>query len=275
MIRRLILAACFCPMLFVPLPATSAVAFYAEDPVKPHAVIAGPTEGVPGDLIELDFSESVYDKMKVVIKPAKFSNGTPAYRMSKDGLSANLGSRAGTVFTVELIVSNSLDIDFTSWSVVIGPAECPKCPDCPDCPVVPTPNPGPIPGPIPQPNISDRFGLGAFVKATVLANIPPEKRGLCAQISGNYTAVRVGGVVSWNDAVAKIKDKNEKTEGPDTALWKKVFLPLGAEVSRLVSVGAFNYKDVQNTVDAAGKPRVSDVNAVLTAIADGFAGAAQ
>jgi hypothetical protein len=263
--RRLLFMACLATAFCIQGQRTEVRAYAVE---SPKADITGPTEGVPGDLIEIDFSGSVYDKMLLVVKPAKFADGRPTFKLAKDGLSAALASRAGTIFSIELMVSNSEGIARSEFTITIGPAQCPECPKCPDCPpcpdpVVPIPNPQPPP-PAPQPappQPTDRFGLGVFLRSTVAANIPPEKRYLCTQISGNYNAVKVGVIANWNDAVAKLKAKNDATEGADKALWAKVFGPLGMQVSALVSNGTFNYKDPKQIAELLG------------AIADGFAGA--
>ncbi len=128
--------------------------------VPPKAVITGPVDGIPGDIIDLDFSESVADKLRFIVSPARFPDGRPTFRiprladgsMPKDGdvKGITLASRAG-IYTIELIVSNSEGPDRTVFTVeIIQPVEKPgKPPVVP--PVTPPVTPPPVTPPITPP----------------------------------------------------------------------------------------------------------------------------
>jgi len=228
----------------------------------PKAVITGPTEGVPGDLIIVDFSESVADKMKVFIEPTRFPDGKPTYQMSKDGMSAYMATRAGSVFRVELLVSNEEGPDRAVLIITIANPNPTPAPG-------PGPAPGPTPGPAPMPDKPlppGRFDMAQWVKTLLLSNVTADKRKLCSSISGNFgnvaAQIAAGAVKSMADANKMLKDKNHSTVGDDADFWgQAVFLPLIAKQNSLASTGKLN------------PAALDDLVILFNEIRDGFAAA--
>lgn len=269
-LRTLIFLLTFCPMTFLPLPVMQpAMVYAAEDSKAAEAKIVGPTEGVPGDIIYLDFSESVANKIKCVVEPSRFSDGKATFRLdspdpklepeaaAKGPRGLYLASRPMT-YRVSLLVSNETGPDMLVFTVMItSPTPLPPAPK-PIDPVPPTP-PNPV-NPLP----ADKFGLAEWVRTQVLSNVPPEKRYLCTQFSGNFTQVKIAPFTSFVDAMARATKLNNITEGTDKATWTtNVFTPLVSKLKALIASKTLVYTDL------------SEVRLALDAIAVGFAGAAQ
>lgn len=228
--------ALLCLILLVP-------SLVLADPSK--AVITGPTEGVPGDLIELDSAESVADKRRWYVEPSRFPDGKPTFKMAKDGASIWLASRPG-IYRVELVVSNEEGPDRLIFTVTISGGITP-----------PAPNPGPVIPDPPAPLPAGRFGLANFVRSQILSTIPQGKRNPALAFSGVFSAVSAqiaaGTLTTSAAAMAKVKSMNQVAV-PDAAtyaFWKaNVNDALGARLQALVNAGSVGATKMDDWRDA-------------------------
>lgn len=108
---------------------------FAQD--APMASIAGPDEAEPGDIIQLDSSETKATFRLWIVDPPTFPDGKPTYKESRDAMSCHLASRPG-VYKVLLVASNEQGID-SIWHVVTVAAPGSKPPASPQAPPVPAP----------------------------------------------------------------------------------------------------------------------------------------
>lgn len=165
------------------------------------AVISGPTDGVPGDLIELDFSESVADKIRYYVDPPRFPDGKPTYKPARDGKSIWLASRPG-IYRIELLVSNAEGPDRMVQVVTIftpmnppppTPIPIPQPPVTPPVtpPVVPPVTPPVIP-PVQPPTVP---ALGAWVRdaATALVTKDPGRQATATALANAYKQFAIAG----------------------------------------------------------------------------------
>ena len=223
--------------------------FALADP--PRAIITGPTDGVPGDLIELDSSESVCDKRKWYIEPARFADGKVTHKIARDGESVLLASRPGT-YRVELLVSNADGPDRLIYTVTIT-GTGPQPPTPPPQPPVPPPPPPIPPGPGPLP--AGRFGLAEFVRSQVLANVPADKRPACVMFAGNFTVVasqvETGTLKTLAAANAKLQTLNQATAGANVEFWDvNVIRPLSKRMTELKNAGTLKITVMDDLRDA-------------------------
>lgn len=214
--------------------------FVFADP--PKAVITGPTEGVPGDLIELDSSESIGSKLKWYVEPLRFADGKPTFKISKDGTTVQLATRSGS-YRVELIVSNEEGPDRAIWNVTIGGGS-------------PPPPPPPF-NPDPPPLPAGRFGLANFVRSQILANVPKEKRGPAATFSGVFSSVSAqiaaGTIPTPAAAMAKAKAMNQQSVSDPAVynFWKTaVNDALAAKLTSLITANAVSRTNMDDWKDA-------------------------
>lgn len=153
------------PRLYVPLLALLVCTGVAWGEA-PRAVISGPSGGIPGDKIVLDFSDSSGDIFQVEVERVGYGREDTHYELSADKLRLELRPYPGD-YSVTLMVANSKDlaagIDRKRHTVRIwatlppappGPMPPPNPQPGPPGPNPPTPEPippGPNPGPNPQP----------------------------------------------------------------------------------------------------------------------------
>ena len=175
-------------LLFVLSPIT-----VLADP--PHAVINGPTEGMPGDFIDLDATGSTAVWYKWTVDPPQFTDGRKTYRLDRGvdprkSVGCSIASRPGT-YKVTLIVSTDGDdggIDTKNWTVVIfanPPGTTPPVQPPPTNPNQPPPNQPPPTNPNqpPPPVDTDPIpGMTAWVRDQATALVPAEGRQQTAKL---------------------------------------------------------------------------------------------
>jgi len=160
----------------------------------PKAMINGPTEGYPGDFIDLDASESIGDFYEWRVEPAQFPDGRRTYRLDRGAapqksVGCAIASRPG-VYRVTLIVSkDSEGIATKDWVVTIlkspgdQPAAPPTVPSVPTTPTVPTvPTTPVVPAPPPQ------SGIGSWIKQNLPAVTDPNRKLTQTLLSASYSS---------------------------------------------------------------------------------------
>lgn len=163
----------------------------------PRAVIAGPTEGYPGDFIDLDSSKSICKLRKWKIRPERFTDGKQSFKLSDDGVKCQLSSRPGVTYEIQLIVANEVGIDDLTQKVVIADVLPPTKPQDPPPttptvpPVIPTPN---------NPTVPDSLTDWARDAATRLVTADPSRAETAKKLAESYRKWAVNGAVSTNAA---------------------------------------------------------------------------
>lgn len=204
------------------------LAFADTDPVAtPKAVLVGPTEGQPGDLVDIDGSDSITDFWVWRVTPARFPDGKPTHRIWKDGKGVTLATRAGT-YVVRLLVSNARgpadgELIFVSTSP-IGP--------------VPPPNPPP-PGPTPPPVPVD---LATWVRDTAsqLVTTDPQRKQTAqnlAKLAREYLKVTTNVTDSVKFAGGwKVLVEGVLNAGGKMAAWSPFFAAFAQKCAPLLTM---------------------------------------
>lgn len=166
----------------------------------PKAVINGPTEGMPGDFIDLDASASVGDFYEWKVEPSQFSDGRKTYRLDRGAapqksIGCGIASRPGK-YKVTLVVANDEGIATKDWEVTIF-ASPPGTPP----PTNPPPNNPPPNNPPPnQPPVNTP--LVEWVKSNVQALVVDDgrRKKTAALLANSYKGFAVSGGVAKNPA---------------------------------------------------------------------------
>lgn len=193
----------------------------------PRAVINGPTEGMPGDFIDLDASESVGDFFEWRVEPSQFSDGRKTFRFPKctgdkaitpqRSMECGIASRPGK-YRVTLVVSNAEGIAVREWVVVVfgnPPGTPPVQP--------PTEPPAQPPQPPVQPPVTppqQPLGLAGWVTEAVtrLVTTDPARSATAKKLAGSRR--------SMSAAATAARDVAEFARG-QAALDKSYLLIIG------------------------------------------------
>jgi hypothetical protein len=209
---RLILAFLLC----------SSVAFA----VPPTAVVTGPIDGVPGDIIELSFEESVADHFIAVVDPPRFPDGKPTFKMARDGKGCTLASRAGA-YRVLLIVSNDEGPAFTWHTVKIVDVSNPTKPVDPVTPPPVDPTKPPV------------ETLSDWVLKTTVSNVQYTRAVTGQKFADGYRLWAASGAVAKNvEEFAKAQDAINKArlltlDASTQKEWDAFFKALATKLSSL------------------------------------------
>lgn len=230
----------------------SSIAFAAP----PSAVITGPSDGVPGDIIDLSFEESVADHFLFIVEPARFSDGKPTFKMAKDGKGCTLASRPGK-YRGMLIVSNDEGPAYSWHTVTIVDVSNPTKPTDPP-PIDPTKPPPVTPQP-PTQSLSD------WVLKTSVATVSGTRPWTGLKFAEGYRKWAANGGVAKNvEEFAKVQDALNKArltigddlDAKDLKEWDTFFKALAAKLSSMVTDGSLK--------------TVPDAQAAWLQIADGL-----
>lgn len=191
----------------------------------PHAVINGPTEGMPGDFIDLDASGSTAVWYTWIVRPAQFPDGRKTYRLDRGvdprkSVGCSVASRPGT-YNVTLIVATDGDdggIATKDWTVVIfanppGTTPPPVLPP-PVTPPVITPPVTPVDPPPVVPVDPDPIpGFTAWVRDQAMLMVPADNRAQVAHTLSNaykQTLEKVAPLIKDPLIFAKAQDLTNK-----------------------------------------------------------------
>ncbi|AMV18894.1 hypothetical protein [Planctomyces sp. SH-PL14] len=119
----------------------------------PVAVISGPSGGIPGDKIVLDFSRSTGTVFRVDVLKRGESDATTHFEVAVDGKSVDIPSYPG-IYDVTLTVANEEGIAIKKKTVTIlnlSPTPSPPDPAPQPEPAPPAPQPKPVPPSPPAP----------------------------------------------------------------------------------------------------------------------------
>lgn len=206
------------PLLAAILPCLLPAVLFAD---APRAVINGPTKGEVGDVILLDGSGSIEaDKFLWAVKPAKFKDGKPTFRVSPDRRSCHLASRIGT-YQVMLIVSNEDGPDYSLHSVTVTTPAPPAPPE-------PTPPATPVTPAVPLTN-------WVTENATLLVTKDPDRAGTSIALAAAYRSFIDRGARLPPDSFAKAQrtiNANLLDQLGATDAWDSFLTALYAEIAK-------------------------------------------
>ena len=153
----------------------------------PKAMINGPTEGYPGDFIDLDASESTAEFYEWKVEPAQFPDGRRTFRLDRGAAPQKsvvcaIASRPGT-YKVTLVVSTSDGIATKDWTVTIlqSPGSTPQVPVVPQTPTVPV-----IPTVPVVPQAPPQSGIGSWIKQNLTGVNDPNRTLTQTLLSASY-----------------------------------------------------------------------------------------
>lgn len=214
----------------------------------PKAVITGPVDGVPGDIIELSAEESTASHYLFAVIPDRHADGKPTYKVSKDQTTCQITSRPGT-YRVLLVVSND-DGPAIAWHTV-------KIVDVSN-PTQPPPQNPPPTDPVKPPPVTPVPTLSDWVMATAKQKVQYTRATTGKQFADGYRLWAAGGVVA--------KDVTEFAKAQD-ALNKARLATLDA--STKAEWDAF-FKDLAIRLSGMNLATVADAQRAWLEIADGL-----
>jgi hypothetical protein len=213
-------------LTLVPLTGLLWFCTATTDAAAPRARIAGPTGGVPGDILWLDGSSSTGTHFAWKVLPETL-NGVPTFYLSPtEPQRCLLASRPG-MYTVWLAVANDEGVDLTSWTVSIvsppGPSPNPS-PPTPGPPLPPQPSP-----PVPQPDIPPDLPDGEFhisrdvrdwAGSVNSATRAAEAHALAEAADNIAAAIAAGSLRSASQILSALLQANNSALGTQVELWK-------------------------------------------------------
>lgn len=222
----------------------------------PCAMITGPSNGQPGELIILDAGKSVADVFAWSVA-AQQAGQEVAYKVTPDGRKLKLESIPGR-YRVTLFVANQYGIDRAFWVVTIGGAPNPNPPEpepeptpVPPTPPEPEPNPTPPdpdptpPEPEPEPVFPDgQFGIAKDVyrwAGEVKSDSrTAEAKALATGFETVAARVDAGTLKGTSTILSAILAANQKALGSAITKWQEFGNKFGGTMQSLYQSGKLN-----------------------------------
>lgn len=194
----------------------------------PKAVIAGPTQANPGDLVILDGSGSTAVGFAWVL-----TDSDKSFLPVEDGRKVVFASGSAGRYTFVLVAATADDpekplIDIARHTVTVGQP----------------PNPGPEPtppGPNPEPLPPGRFGLATWARDSVGASLAAmnaaQRSQSAALLAGSFegiaAAIAAGTIKTLDEVNAKTKASNVAALGAYLTNWQPWSALLNAKITAL------------------------------------------
>lgn len=204
----------------------------------PKAVIAGPTQANPGDLVILDANQSEALGFAWVL-----TDSDKSFLPVEDGRKVVFASGSAGRYTFVLVAATADDpkkplIDIARHTLTIGEP--------------PNPGPGPNPpGPNPEPLPPGRFGLAAWSRdtaSTTLTALTATQRVesaklLAGSFEGIASAIAAGTIRSLDDVNTKTQVSNRAALGAYQSSWMAWATQLNAKIAALDDAGQIKTTD--------------------------------